>query len=152
MDLPEGLEALEIRGGMFDKQPLPAKLPDTIKKISFGLKCNQPVHGVRWPSSLRQLNFRHCFDQSVDMEEGPSLPMSLRTVHVGENFQKSLSRVWWPDDLEKISLSSSFSESLREINLPRGLRRQTIAGNHAGQLDAVTWPPNISTIHSARRV
>lgn len=141
--LPEGLQELEFRG-IFDK-PVPAKLPQTIKKISFGLKFNQPVHGLQWPSSLQQLTFGHCFNQKID--DIGALPAGLRSICFGQNFQKSLSHVQWPDNLEGISLSSSFSEPLRKVNLPQGLRRLTLAGNHVGQLDAVTWPPKITTIH-----
>lgn len=142
--LPEGLEEMEF-SGIFDR-PLPAKLPQTIRKITFGLKFNQPLHGIQWPSSLQQLTFGRSFDQKVDFEG--ALPASLKSLHFGQNFQQTLRHVQWPDGLEELSLSSSFNESLREVDLPQGLRCLTLTGNHPGQLDAVQhWPSKLTTIN-----
>ena len=54
-----------------------------------------------------------------------NLPQSLRTLTIGECFDKTLDKVTWPKGLQSLTFDGNFNQNLDNVTWPAGLQSLT---------------------------
>lgn len=135
---PAGLRELFL-GSDFNQRIDRVAWPEGLELLSMP-GFNKPIQDVQWPSGLKTLEFsmpnQFEYRQSLDgilweMQQegfnqplGASLPASLETLLLSDNFNQSLRDVAWPSGLAVLGLGIGVSkESIEGVEWPPSLRK-----------------------------
>lgn len=163
--LPDTLDVEELclRDDFNSSLEVPA-WPRRLSKMEFGVEShfNQPIVGVVWPASLRQLLLRGIFDQPIeDVRWPPSLreltfglgfnqpindvtwPTSLQRLEFGRGFNHPIEGVRWPESLQQLEFLGDFNHPIDGVALPRSLRHLVIGDAFNQPLEGVMWPTSL---------
>lgn len=142
---PAGLRELYL-GPEFDRCIENVNWPEGLELLSMP-GFDYPIGNVRWPPRLKTLNFLvsseikhrqspggwgrawHPCDPNVGFN-GPldSLPVSLETLWLSDNFNQPLRGVTWPSELALLGLGTRISmESMHGIEWPPNLRKLVLS-------------------------
>ena len=138
LTFPAGLRELFL-GNRFNQSIDAVAWPEGLERLSMP-GFNQPIQDVQWPPRLKTLEFS-CPGESergellphlpwerqewgFDQPLGTFLPMTLETLLLSENFDRSLRGVTWPTRLSVLGLGMQISaESMDGVEWPPSLRR-----------------------------
>ncbi|CBN78402.1 conserved unknown protein [Ectocarpus siliculosus] len=87
--------------------------------IKFGKQFDEPIAGVPWPCSLRQLEFGRRFDQAIVSVEWPR---SLQKLTFDGLFNQPVEGISWPSDLRELDFGLSFNRPIEDVAWPKSLR------------------------------
>ena len=121
---------------------------------------NQPIQDVQWPPRLKTLEFSYPGESErgellphlpwerqewgFDQPLGTFLPMTLETLLLSENFDRSLRGVTWPTRLSVLGLGMQISaESMDGVEWPPSLRRLIYSN---ARLDVRDTPPGCEVL------
>ncbi|CAN0384793.1 unnamed protein product [Ectocarpus sp. 8 AP-2014] len=107
-------------------------------RIKFGKQFDEPVAGVPWPCSLRQLEFGRRFDQAIVSVEWPR---SLQKLTFDGLFNQPVEGISWPSDLRELDLGLSFNRPIEDIAWPKSLRVMRFGPCFNQPIEQVKWPP-----------
>ncbi|CAM9412328.1 unnamed protein product [Ectocarpus fasciculatus] len=150
-NFPSGLREMFL-GAAFDQPIEDVVWPQGLERLSLP-GCNQPIDNVRWPRALKSLEFTSpwqislredpdtCLDELdlVGAFDSPftTLPASLRTLWLGDEFGQSLEGVNWPNGLVTLGLGCKFEGLHRGVSWPSNLRNLYLLR----EIDWVEPPP-----------
>lgn len=109
--LPQSLVSLDL-GVKFQQRVSGIRWPSSLRELKFGASFNSPIGGVKtWPPCLIRLIFGANFNQPID---GVTWPASLRFLEFGRNFDQDVSTgpEFWPPKLESLTFGTEFSREL----------------------------------------
>eukprot|EP00903_Cladosiphon_okamuranus_P014408 g13376.t1 len=141
---PEGLTELHLRGP-FDQPVVGAKFPESLTTLSFGASFDQPVEDAEFPEGLEGLYFgdgdkgyeRARFNQPL---AGMAWPPSLKQLSAGQGYDLPLEGADWPDKLEVINIMGSKKQPLEDIEWPPGLKQIHLNGRCRKEAPKAAWP------------
>lgn len=130
LHLPINTNVVCIKIGNHFNQPLNnIKFPDSIKYINFGYCFNQPLDNIKFPDTLQTIILSHNFNKSLD---NVKFPESLKTLVFGKKFDKPIDDIKFPNSLQKIIFGCQFNRSFKNVKFPNSLQSITF-GNFFDQ-------------------
>jgi len=137
------LTALNIHG---QKKPLIPILPNTLRRLSFKLDFNHPIHEWRLPASITQLDLGTDFNQPLD---GVTLPASLIKLKLGESFNQPVENIKLPPILHTFIIANEkFDQPIEALVLPSSLRVLDLSAiqNYTHPLAKLRLPPHLHSL------
>ncbi len=107
-------------GNTFDQPIVGLAWPGSLRQLSCGANVNHPIAGVVWPGSLQQLSFRDCFDKPM---EGVVWPASVQQPSFGDCFDRPIAGVAWPAFLQQPSFGRDFNQPIVGVVLLDSLKQ-----------------------------
>ncbi|CAM9318371.1 unnamed protein product, partial [Ectocarpus sp. 12 AP-2014] len=107
-------------------------------RIKFGKKFDEPIAGVPWPCTLRQLEFDRRFDQAIVSVQWPR---SLQKLTFNGLFNQPVEGISWPSDLRELDLGLSFNLPIEDVAWPKSLRVMRFGPCFNQPIERVKWPP-----------
>ena len=152
---PAGLRELYL-GHNFNQRVDVVAWPQGLERLSMP-GFNHPIQDVQWPPGLKTLEFiqpgeleRRQFlnhwpwdmqEWGFDQPLGTSLPMSLETLLLSDNFDQPLRGVTWPGRLAVLGLGAGLAaESINGVKWPPSLRKMVCSDCRFDVQDA---PPRL---------
>jgi hypothetical protein len=111
--LPKSLTMLNI-GGNKHNLDIISILPESwesLESLDLGFHFNHNIDKIKWPKSLRTLNFSEYFNQPmlhVDFS-------SIEKIAFGYAFNQSLDDVCWPEILYLLSIGAKFRQDISHV-------------------------------------
>jgi hypothetical protein len=87
----------------------PSALPESLQRLRFGCRFNQPGSNFRLPEGLSHLIFGNEFNQTL---EGIRFPVSLHTLLFGNSFNHLVGRNMLPPNLAFLRMGDGFNQPI----------------------------------------
>jgi len=109
--------------------------PVSLRQLSLEGNFNPPIVGVVWPASLQQLSFGGPFNQPI-----------FGVVWVEDNFNQPIAGVVWPASLRQLSFGGNFNQPIVGVVWPPPLQQLSFGENFNQPIVEVVWPASLEQL------
>lgn len=114
--------------------------PPLLRKLSFGVRFNQPIAGVSWPGFVQEIAFSGDVYAASVSKHAKSSVQTQEYLQLVSHFNQPITEVRWPPSLVKLTFGDCNDQSVDGVAWPASLRELHFSRDFSLPRSSFEWP------------